>query len=135
MKGITRFAAALACATLNAAGPGAADIVEITDDLGRKVELDLPVDRVAVFNPWNAELFRAIASADLLVGLDKGTAANPGYWPGRLQAAVIGQNQAEPNYEAIVELRPDVLVIPRNGAWEDAEAQLAPFGIPVVPPV
>src|SRR5690606_18908487 len=130
-----RLAVAAASGVLLAFGLGAAASAEeatIVDDAGRSVTLDLPVGRVAVFNPWNAELFRAIGGADSLVGLDRGTASNPGYWPEALTGAIIGESQSEPNYDAIVALDPDVLVIPRNGAWEQAAQQLEPFDIPVV---
>jgi iron complex transport system substrate-binding protein len=129
-----RGIAAGAALALLMAGSAEAELKTITDDQGRQVTLDLPIRKAAVFNPWNAELFRAIGGAQAIAGLDRGTAANPGYWPAALTAAntIIGENQAAPNYEAIVALKPDVLVIPRNGAWQEAEAKLKPFGIPVV---
>src|SRR5262245_57710823 len=77
------------------AGAAQAEMTTVTDDVGRQVMLDLPIKKAAVFNTWNAELFRAIGGAASIAGLDAGTAANPGYWPISLTTpeTIIGQGQ------------------------------------------
>jgi iron complex transport system substrate-binding protein len=129
-----RAIAAGAALALLMAGSANAELKTITDDQGRQVTLDLPIRKAAVFNAWNAELFRAIGGAGSIAGLDAGTAGNPGYWPASLTTpeTIIGQGQTAPNYERIVALKPDVVVIPANGVWQEAEAKLKPFGIPVI---
>ncbi len=44
---------------------------------------------------------------------------------------VIGKGQNDLNYEQIVKLDPQVLILPENGAYEEAEEKLEPFGIKV----
>lgn len=104
----------------------------LTDDADRQVTLDLPVKRAVVFNAINLELFRAVGGMDSVVGVDAGAQKATAYWPGIPESAVVGQGQAAPNYEAIVALKPDLVVFPRNGAWQEAEERLKPFNIPVM---
>ena len=40
------------------------------DDLGREVELELPVTRACVANRYNNELIRAVGAGDAVVGVD-----------------------------------------------------------------
>jgi ABC-type Fe3+-hydroxamate transport system substrate-binding protein len=106
--------------------------ITVTDDLGRSVDLPFPVRKVAVFNRYSVEFVRSVAGIGALAGADAGTLKDAPYWPGLTAAMAVGQSQSEPNYEAIVAAAPDVVLFPRNGAWEQAIAQLAPFGIPVL---
>lgn len=110
----------------------AAGRVTVTDDVGRSVDLPYPVRKVAVFNRYSVEFVRSVAGIGALVGADAGTLKDAPYWPGLTPAMAVGQSQSEPNYEAIVAAQPDVVLFPRNGAWEQAITQLTPFGIPVL---
>ena len=51
------------------------------DDLGREVELELPVTRACVANRYNNELIRAVGAGDAVVGVDQYTSQDPVYWP------------------------------------------------------
>ncbi len=104
--------------------------LSFTDDVGRKVTLKLPIRRTVVFNRYTTEFIRAIAGTDVLVGVDikSGTA----YWPTVTPEMFAGQGQTNPNFEAIVAMKPDVVFFPRNSDWRGAAETLAPFGIPVV---
>ena len=104
----------------------------ITDELGRKVEIPKPVTRAAVFNIYNAEYFRAVGGAEVLAGIDEGALKVRGYWEAVVNKEPIGSGQNGPNYEQLALLKPDVVVFPRNGQWQDAEKKLKPFNIPVV---
>lgn len=104
----------------------------VVDDLGRPVTLTLPVRRTVVFNRYDVEFVRAVGGMDRIAGLDGGTAKERDYWPGVIDAMVAGQGQTEVDYEKVVALRPDLVLIPRNGDWKAMEAALAPFHIPVV---
>lgn len=106
--------------------------IEIVDDTGRTITFDKTLKRVAVFNRYNAEFIRAVASMDIIVGVDSWVTRDPTYWPGLRENMLIGTGQQEPNYEAIIALEPDVVIFPRNGAWQEAIKTLEPFGIPVV---
>jgi len=104
----------------------------IVDDVGRSVTLDLPIERAVVFNRYAVEFVRAVGGSDVIVGVDASTLRDPPYWPEYDESMIAGQGQTEPNYEAIVALDPDLVIMPRNGVYEEAAAQLAPFGIPLL---
>ncbi|MEE4452194.1 ABC transporter substrate-binding protein [Novosphingobium resinovorum] len=101
------------------------------DDVGRTVSVKAPVRRVVVFNRYNVEFVRAIAGTGPIVGIDAGTAKERAYWPGLRDVAVVGQGQSTPNYDAVADLAPDLVILPRNGAWAEADRLLTPLGIPV----
>lgn len=125
-----RTAAAPAAAT--PASPGQSTQT-VEDDVGRKIALPVPLRRVVVFNRYTTEFIRAIAGMEVVVGFDVDVRKSGAYWPGAQATMVVGQAQsnAAPNYEAIVQTRPDVVFFARNGPWEEASRVLAPFKIPV----
>jgi iron complex transport system substrate-binding protein len=104
----------------------------IIDDVGRSVEVDLPIERAVIFNRYSVEFARAIGAIDQVVGTGASTYRDPEYWPQFTDANVVGQGQNEPNYEAIIAQNPDLVILPRNGVYEEAARQLEPFGIPVM---
>lgn len=112
--------------------PAYADGISVTDETDVTVTFAEPVDRIIAFNAYNGEFVRAVAGVETLVGLDANGLNEPGYWPEDGSVAVSGQNQREPNYEAIVALQPDVVIFPRNGAWQEAREKLGAFDIPVL---
>ena len=106
--------------------------IEITDDTGRTLSFEKPLKRVVVFNRYNAEFIRAVAGIDIIVGVDSWVTRDPTYWPNLKTDMLVGEGQSEPNYEAIIAQNPDVVIFPRNGAWQEAIKTLKPFDIPVV---
>lgn len=107
--------------------------ISITDSLGRKVVLDKPVSRAVVANAYNTELINAIGAIDDVVGVDFNIYQDQeGFKNKFTKDMVIGKSQRELNYEKIIELKPEVLILTSNGAWQDAEAKLSPFGIKVI---
>ncbi|WP_226553721.1 ABC transporter substrate-binding protein [Celeribacter naphthalenivorans] len=104
----------------------------ITDDVGREVDVDLPVERAVIFNRYSVEFARAVGAIDQVVGTGASTYRDPDYWPEFSEQDVVGQGQSEPNYEAIIAKNPDLVIMPRNGVYEEAARQLEPFGIPVL---
>lgn len=106
---------------------------DITDSIGRKVEVNLPLKRVVVANAYNTELINAVGAIDTVVGVDYAIYQDLEAYKGRFtKAQVIGQSQRELNYERIIELAPQALILTGNGAWKEAEEKLAPFGIKVI---
>lgn len=102
----------------------------VTDDVGRDVTFDEPVDKAVVFNSYNSDTIIALGKRDAIVGVDEATRQ-------RLEFAfteddVVGPDFSELNYEHIAQLDPDVVILPRNGAWEEASRQLEQFDIPVL---
>lgn len=124
--------ALLALFLFAAAGAAHAAPIAITDDSGRTVTFDKPAERAVVFNRYNAEFVRAVAGMGPIVGVDSWVTRDPTYWPNLRDGMLVGEGQREPNYEAIVALEPDVVIFPRNGAWQEAIETLKPFGIPVL---
>ncbi len=125
---------AAAIAILPAMGlahPAFAEMKTITDDLGRSVQINVPIKRAVVFNPYNAEFFRGVGGANVIVGIDQEPADIKGYWP-NIGADAIAGVWNQPNFEKIVALKPEVFIMPRNYPWENAAEKLKPFNIPVV---
>ncbi|MDT0320418.1 ABC transporter substrate-binding protein [Streptomyces millisiae] len=103
----------------------------VVDDVGRTVELDGPAERAVVLNSYGNEFAQAIGAGDRVVGFDRVSQTRLPY----LDIAddeVVSEDLQEINYESVVELDPDVFILPRNGAWQEASEQLESFGIPVV---
>ncbi|MGW3293160.1 ABC transporter substrate-binding protein [Streptomyces xiamenensis] len=112
-------------------GGGSDRTLTVVDDAGRTVELDGPAERAVVLNSYGNEFAQAIGAGDRVVGYDRVSAARLPYL-GISDDEVVSEDLQEINYESVAELDPDVLIIPRNGAWQEAARQLEPFGIPVV---
>ena len=103
----------------------------LTDNVGREVELPVPVDTCVVANRYNSELIRACGAVDHIIAVDTNTAQDRVYWEMFDPENVIGKSQRELNYEKIIELNPQVVILPDNGAYEEAEEKLTPIGIKV----
>lgn len=105
----------------------------IEDSIGRKIELTLPLTRVVVANAYNTELINAVGAIDCVVGVDYGIYQDQEEYKGRFKyEQIIGKSQRELNYEKIIELAPQALILTDNGSWEEAEKKLSKFGIKVI---
>ena len=118
-------------ATESTSDAAATDTITLTDNMGREVELPHPVETAVVANRYNSELIRACGAIDRVIAVDTNTAQDREYWGMFDLENVIGKGQTELNYEKIVELNPQVLILPDNGSVDEAEAKLSPFGIKV----
>src|SRR5690606_32684271 len=112
------------------AGGAEAQTITVTDDQDREVTLEGPVDRAVVVNSYGNEFVRAIGAGDTVVGVDRTSLDRLPYLPVE-DDAIVAEGLDQLNYEAIAELDPDVVVLPRNAVWQEAEQQLSGFGIPV----
>src|SRR5690606_2597212 len=110
---------------------GAAERITVVDDADREVAIDGPVRRAVVLNSYANEFVQAIGAGDAVVGVDRVSLERLPYL-GFTEDEVVSEDLSEINYEAVAELDPDVFIVPRNGAWQEAEKQLEPFGVPVV---
>ncbi len=108
------------------------ETITVIDDAGRTVELDGPVQSAVVANRYNSELIRAMGEIDKVISVDANTAQDRAYWPQFDPGNVIGQGQSELNVEKIIELDPEVLILPRNGKVDEYAAALEPVGIKVL---
>ncbi|MHB8279994.1 MAG: ABC transporter substrate-binding protein [Candidatus Humimicrobiaceae bacterium] len=102
------------------------------DDAERTIELDKPLSRVVVFNQMNSEIIRALGKGSAIIGVDANTLQSPSYWPEIDPKAVVGKSQTALDYEKIVQMNPEAVVLPINGSYEEAIKKLTPFGIKVV---
>lgn len=112
--------------------PASADAIKIVDEGGYEASFDGPVKRIVALNRYNTEFVRAVAGSDAVVGLDRDAWMDRDYWPEIDETHVVAANQGQIDYESVVAQQPDLFIIPRNGAWQEAREKLAPFGIPVV---
>ncbi|GAA3595457.1 ABC transporter substrate-binding protein [Agrococcus terreus] len=122
------------CGTVVAAEPtgsSAAAQITVTDDQGREVVIDGPVERAVVLNSYANEFVRAIGAGDTVVGVDRSSLNRLPYLE-ITDDEVIAEGLDQINYEAVAALEPDVVVLPRNAVWQEAAEQLEGFGIPVV---
>lgn len=105
----------------------------VTDMMGRKVVIPELPERVVVGNRYNMEIMKALGVQDKVVGVDFGIYRDRETYGDLFnEEQVIGKSQRLLNYEKIIELKPELLIIPNNSAWEEAEKKLAPFGINVL---
>jgi iron complex transport system substrate-binding protein len=114
----------------DAAASTNAETISITDDQKRTVEIAGPVQSAVVLNSYAVEFTNAIGAGDAIVGTDRSSQRRLGYLDFE-DDQIVAESLSEINYESIAALDPDVVIIPRNGSWEDAEKQLKQFDIPV----
>ena len=112
-------------------GPEAPKTITLTDNVGREVELPYPVETCAVALRYTNELIRACGAIDKVIAVDLNTAQDRNYWGMFDPNEVIGKSQRELDYEKIISLNPQVLILPANGNYEEAIETLTPFGIEV----
>lgn len=107
--------------------------IVVTDSIGRDVEIPYPVTKAVVANAYNTEIINAVGALDCVVGVDYNIYQDKESWKNRFtEDMVIGKSQKDLNYEKIIELQPEVLILTGNGTWEEAEKQLEPIGIKVI---
>lgn len=110
---------------------GGGQAVTLVDDQDREVELPGPAQRAVVLNSYTNEFVRAIGAGDRIVGVDRASLDRLPYLS-LGEGEVIAEGLDQLNYEAIAQLEPDVVILPRNAIWQEAAEQLEPFGIPMV---
>jgi iron complex transport system substrate-binding protein len=96
----------------------------ITDDRGNTVSLSVPPQRVVTLLPSLTETVCALGQCDRIVGTDRHS-----NWPERVQRVPKLGSGLEPSVEAIVALRPDIVLA---GAHTRASARLQALGLNVL---
>jgi iron complex transport system substrate-binding protein len=112
----------LAC---SCAGAQPADL-SLTDDAGHKVALAHPAQRIVALAPHLAELVYAAGAGRQLVAVSKFS----DYPPDVLAKPVISDAFAV-NYEALTQLRPDLVLVWGSGTPERTKTKLRSLGVPV----
>lgn len=121
-KGCSRIAAILAFfISANCAAE-----IRVMDDLGRQLVFDAPVQRIVSLAPHNTEnLFTAGAGKHIV-----GTVDHSDFPPAALDIPRIG-NYKQFNLEAILALKPDLIIAWSSGNTEVSVEQLIDLGLPV----
>lgn len=129
-KTLYRIAFLLCLATLlvNACSspPQPVALRQVTDEAGRPVQLAVKINRVISLAPNLTEIVYAIGAGDLLVG-------NTTYcdYPEQAKSVRKVGDTMQPNIEAILALRPDLILISTSSQLEAFTRQLAEHNIPV----
>lgn len=105
-------------------GTARAQGVRLTDDRGRTVQLARAPQRIVSLLPSLAETVCALDQCHRLVGVDRYT-----NWPESVRKLPQVGGGLDPNIEAVVALRPDVVLMATSSR---AAARLEALGIPVV---
>jgi len=124
IKRIVIVVAVLLALLLLMFGTARAQGVQLTDDRGRAVQLARVPQRIVSLLPSLAETVCALDQCQRLVGVDRYT-----NWPESVRKLPQVGGGLDPNIEAIVALRPDVVVMATSSR---AAARLEALGVPVV---
>jgi len=117
---------ALLAAACRPAGPPPAG-VRVTDDAGDAASVTLPARRIVSLNPAATELLFAIGAGASVVG--RTTWCD--YPPAAKAVPSLGDG-INPNLEAIVARKPDLVLLYTSGQNADAVRRLADLGIPAL---
>ncbi len=102
--------------------------VTVVDALGRNVTLPYPVRRVIVTDDEVAELVQIVGAADRVVGIESSIRSR-GYFPEMAGKPVTGSQFRGLNYELIVKLRPDAVIMMDVGPVGKIISKLDSLGI------
>jgi len=92
------------------AHPPAPTTITITDSGGREIEVPFPLERVVVLNPPAAQVIHALGATDKVIGVS-GTIAGAEFMPEFSAKAVVARYaHGEPDYEKIIELKPQLVI-------------------------
>lgn len=117
--------AALALAACLAAGPAAAAI-SLTDDLGRRVELASPAQRIVTLAPSITEAAFAIGAGDRVVGVSAYSD-----FPPQASGLPVVSSATGIDFEALARLSPDLVIAWKDSFRPDDVARLEALGAKV----
>jgi iron complex transport system substrate-binding protein len=126
---VSRFVFALALALLACGrlASGARDRVVVVDDAGDSVSMRAPATRVVSLIPATTELLFAIGAGGAVVGRTQWC----DYPPEALRVSDLGPG-INPNLEAVLSVKPDLVVLYNSAQHATVAARLRALGIPAV---
>ncbi len=105
--------------------------VTVIDALGRKVTLPYPVMRAIVTDDEVAELVQIVGAADRVVGIEPSIKTR-GYFPQMANKPITGSQFRGLNYELLMKLKPDVVIMMDVGPIGKIIQKLNKLGIKCV---
>ena len=119
---------ALVATLLLAAAAACADqpALHIIDDAGHDVELSHPARRIVALAPHLTELVYAAGAGDRLVAVGKFSD-----FPPEAKAKPVISDAFAVNYEALAQLKPDLVLVWGSGTADRTKAKLRSLGVPV----
>ena len=109
---------------LSFASAGLRAEVMVDDDLGNSVRLEQPATRIISLAPHLTEIVFAAGAGDKLIGV----VSYSDYPPAALDIPIIGSYNSI-NYEALVALQPDLVLVWNSGNGEELAERLAALGL------
>jgi iron complex transport system substrate-binding protein len=113
------------------AAPARTETLQTTDALGRRVELSLPVRRVACLSSDALEVMRILGAEGLAVAITDTVAHEPGFW-GSLSGLPVAGTWQEVDLEMLAAIKPDLILCYAKSPGQELEARLGPLGIAVL---
>ncbi len=111
---------------LSFASAGLRAEVMVDDDLGNSVRLEQPATRIISLAPHLTEIVFAAGAGDKLIGV----VSYSDHPPAALDIPIIGSYNSI-NYEALVALQPDLVLVWNSGNGQELAARLEALGLTV----
>jgi iron complex transport system substrate-binding protein len=105
--------------------------ITIIDSVGRNVTVDLPVKRIIPTDYRTTEALLAIGAGEMIVGVDTAFHQRMAEF-GLKDIPEASVHSGEINYEEILKLEPDLIILPTSGASYADEVSKKLQGLPVV---
>lgn len=103
------------------------ELIQFTDSLGREITLEGPAETIVTEQPSHAEIIYALGQEEKIIG--RGSYVD--YPEEALEIQHVGSGQ-DINFEEIIQLQPDVLLIGLMGDADKEFSQLEDAGITVI---
>lgn len=108
--------------------------ITVTDAIGRNVTIPHPLTSVAVINPYNAEFIAAVGAENAIQGIDRDIYENRFAFQKNFSKDMMigGHGEQQVDYEKVIKLHPQVLILDAGFYAKRAEMILGLFGIKVL---
>lgn len=103
----------------------------VRDALGRNIEVRLPIQRIVALNSDVLEVLRTLKAEDRVVGVFSEMVRDREFWEDLVERPGVG-SWRDPDMEAIVALKPDLVIAYSRNPGPLLEKKTALFGIQVL---
>ena len=100
--------------------------IKVYDDLGREIELDSPAQRIVSLAPSITETLFFLGVGDRVVGVTRYC-----NFPPEAKSKTIVGGVIDPNYEVIVSLKPELIIMTVEGNTREAFEKLSNLGFKI----